>query len=131
MCDILDVPGYLVITDIEKAFDSLDHDFLLSVLKKIGFGENFIYWVKISLNDQQSCTINGWFTTPYFNLEKGARQGDPISGYLFILVLEVFFELIKNNVDIRWITIFNHAFLYTAFADDWTFSLMNYYHSRF
>ena len=101
MCDILDVPGYLVITDIEKAFDSLDHDFLLSVLKKIGFGENFICWVKISLNDQQSCTINRGFTTPYFNLEKGARQGDPISGYLFILALEVFFELIKNNVDIR------------------------------
>ena len=33
MCDILDVPGYLVTVDIEKAFDSLDHDFLLSVKK--------------------------------------------------------------------------------------------------
>ena len=123
MCDILDIPGYLVTMDIEKAFDSLNHDFLLSVLKKFGFGENFIHWIKVLLNNQQSCVINGGFTTPYFNLEKGARQGDPISAYLFILALEVLFELIKNNADIRGITIFNHVFLYTAFADDSTFFL--------
>ena len=43
--------------------------------------------------------------------------------YLFILALEVLFELIKNNADIRGITIFNHAFLYTALADDSTFFL--------
>ena len=43
--------------------------------------------------------------------------------YLFILALEVLFELIKNNADIRGIAIFNHAFLYTAFVDDSTFFL--------
>ena len=49
MCYILGIPGYLVTTDIEKAFDSLDHDFLLIVLKKIGFGDNFIYGIKLLL----------------------------------------------------------------------------------
>ena len=43
MCDILDIPGYLVTIDIEKGFDSLDHDFLLFTFKKFGFGENFIH----------------------------------------------------------------------------------------
>ena len=43
MCDILDIPGYLVTMDIEKPFDSLDHDFLLFALKQFGFGENFIH----------------------------------------------------------------------------------------
>ena len=103
--------------DIEKAFDSLDYDLLLS------FGEKFIYWIKVLLNDQQSGIINGAFTTPYFNSEKGARQGDPISAYLFILALKVLFELIKNNADIRGIAIFNHTFLYTAFAEYSTFFL--------
>ena len=32
--------GFLVTMDVEKAFDSLDHKFLVSVLKKIGFGKN-------------------------------------------------------------------------------------------
>ena len=121
MCDILDIPGYLVTMDIEKAFDSLDHDFLLFALKKFGFGENFIHWIKVLLNKQQSCVINGGFTTRYFNLEKGARQSDPILAYLFILALEILFELIKNNADIRGITIFNHTFLCTTFTDDSTF----------
>ena len=112
MCDILDIPGYLVTMDIEKAFDSLDHDFILSVLRKFSFRENFIYCIKVLLNDQQSCVINKGFTTPYFNLEEVALQGDPILVYLFILALEVLFELIKNYTDIRGIAIFNDAFLY-------------------
>ena len=45
--------------DIEKAFDPLDRNFLVSTLEKYGFGQNFILWVKILLNDQESCVING------------------------------------------------------------------------
>ena len=41
MWDILDIRGYLVTVDIEKAFDTLDHDFLISFLKKIGFWWKF------------------------------------------------------------------------------------------
>ena len=74
--------------DIEKAFDSLDHDFLILTLEKYGFGKNFILWVKILLRDQESCVINGVTTTKYFSLGGGARQGDPISTILFILALE-------------------------------------------
>ena len=64
--------------DIEKAFDSLDHGFLVTLLNKFGFGNNFISWIKLLLNSQQSCVINEGNTTPYFNLENGARQGDAI-----------------------------------------------------
>ena len=62
--------------DIEKAFNSLDHSFLISVLKKFGFGKNSITWIEIVLKDQQSCVINGRTTTQYFNLERGARQAE-------------------------------------------------------
>ena len=125
MSDILDIPDYVVTMDIQKALDSLDHDFLLFALKKIGSGESFIHWIKVLLNKQQSCIINGGFTTRYFNLEKGACQGDSILAYLFVLALEVLFELIGNNDGIRGTTLFNYAFLYTVFADDSTFFLNN------
>ena len=137
MCDILDIPGYLITMDIEKVFGFLDHDFLISVFKKFGFGENYIYWIKVLLNDQQSGVINGGFTAPYFNLEKGARQGDPISAYLLILDLEVLLGLIKNNGDIRGITFSmnNNKSLITLFRalPSWMiqpFCLMTYYQSR-
>ena len=69
------------------------------------------------LNSQQSCVINGGNTTPYFHLEKEARQGDPVSAYLFILALEVLFVFIKSNENIKGIGIFKHDFLYTTYTN--------------
>ena len=77
------IEGYMVMMDVEKAFDSMDHGFLIDVLKVFGFGKNFIDWIKIILTNQESCVMNGGNSTGYFNLERGARQGDPISAYLF------------------------------------------------
>ena len=91
--------------NLEKAFDSLDHDFLLHILKMFGLGDNFINLIKALLNDQQPCVINGGFTTQYLTFE-----GDPISVYLFITGLEVLFALIKNKVDIKDIVLCNHSF---------------------
>ena len=56
-------------------------------------------------------------------LDKGAHQGDPISAYLFILVLKIVFNLIKENKDIHSPTFFNHNFLYTAYPGDTNFFL--------
>ena len=96
--------------NIEKAFDSLDRDFLVTVLNKFGFGSSFISWIKLLLNSQQFCVINGGNTTPYFNLEEGARQSDPVSAYVFILALEVLFVFIRSNEKIKGIEIFKHVF---------------------
>ena len=51
------IEGFLVTMDIGKAFDSLDHKFLISALEKYGFGKNFISWVKILLRNQESCVL--------------------------------------------------------------------------
>ena len=56
--------GYLVTMDTEKGFDSLDHDVLVTVLKKFCFGSNFISWIKLLLNSEQSSVINGSNSTP-------------------------------------------------------------------
>ena len=64
LSDILDISnqlsidGYLVTVDIKKTFGSLDHEFLLVVLKKFRFSNNFIDWIKILLTNQESCVIN-------------------------------------------------------------------------
>ena len=123
MDDLLKPRGYLVTIDIEKAFDSLDHTFLEAVLKKQGFGPYFIDWIKIFLKDQESWVINGGVTSQYFKLERGAREGDPISAYLFFICLGVLFIFIKENKEIKGLDIFGSEYLYSAYGDDTTFFL--------
>ena len=67
--------------------------------------------------------INGDKTTKHLMLGRGARQGDPISAFLFILALEILFLLIKTKPEIAGLTIFDNCYLYSAYTDDTTFFL--------
>ena len=113
--------GFLLTVDIEKVFDSVNHCFLLHVLQKFRFGIDFVNWIKTILKSQEYYIINSRKTTKYFKLERGAWQRDPISAYLFILVLEKLFVFVKNNPTVKGLKIFRHEFLYTTYADDTTF----------
>ena len=53
--DILNKEGFLVTVDIEKALHSLDHTFLISVLKKFSFGNDFVNWNETLISKQESC----------------------------------------------------------------------------
>ena len=118
--DVINIEGFLVTMDIEKAFDSLDHTFAISVFKKFGFDNNFISWIETLILKQEN-VVNGGNPTQYFHLERGAPEGDPISAYIFILTLEVLSFLVRN----KGLNIFDHLFLYTVYADDTTFFLEN------
>ena len=85
--DVLIKEGFLVTMGIKKAFDSLDHTFVISVLKKFGFGNNFVIWIETLMSKQESCVINGGSTTRYIHLERGTCQSDLISVYIFNLEL--------------------------------------------
>ena len=78
MSEILNLKGYIVTVDIEKAFDSLSQSFLLACLKKYVYGNEFKKWVEMLLECQESCIINGGNRTKYFKLQKAARHDDPI-----------------------------------------------------
>ena len=60
-------------------------------------------------------------STLYFG--RGARQGDTVSEFLFISDLKILFLLIKTKPEIAGLTIFDHRYFYSAYADDTSFFL--------
>ena len=64
-------------------------NFLKKVLNYYGFGYNFKRWITILYNDSESCVANNGYTSSFFKLSRGIRQGCPISALLFLLVVEI------------------------------------------
>ena len=112
--------GRMVCIDFKKAFDTVSRDFLFRTLTSFGFGPSFLQWIHTLYNNISSCVINNGFSTQPFAVERGVRQGDPLSAYLFIIVLEILCISISNSKDIRGIKVDNEEIRLSLFADDLT-----------
>lgn len=116
--------GLLLLIDFEKAFDTIEWSFIRKVLKKYNFGNNFLKWFSIIYKDVKSYVLNNGYLSPSFLLERGCRQGDPFSAYIFILSIEPLAMELYNNQACTGITIMNKQFKLGQYADD-TFLLLD------
>ena len=87
-------------------------------MRAYNFGNDFIKWIKLLYNDSCSCVINNGFFSQQFLLERGCRQGDPLSPYLFILAIEPLAIDIKSNNNIKGIKIENDQCKIGQYADN-------------
>ena len=117
------LPRMLLLVDFEKAFDSVSWDFLFRVLDFFNFGDSFIKWVKLFYTKCQSCVIVNGHLSEWFYLQRGCRQGDPLSPYRFVICAEILATLIRRHGGIKGITIGNVEFLISQYADDTSFIL--------
>ena len=114
------IPGLMIFIDFHKAFDSVEWNYLVTCLEAFCFGPDFIRWVKTLYKNIQSCVINNGLTTDYFALERGVRQGDPLSPYLFVVVVETLALVIRQNTAIKGISIGKEETKLLQYADDTT-----------
>ena len=61
-----DLPGILLFTDFEKAFDSINHEYIEQILDVFNFGPDIKYWVKLFYNNATSCVLYSGYLTSFF-----------------------------------------------------------------
>ena len=115
----------MLAVDFQKAFDSVNRNFLLNTLAAFNSGSLFIQWIKTFYQNISSCVLNNGFATGPFGIQRRLRQGDPLSPYLFIMVLEVLAISIHKNKDIQGIVVDGIKIKLKIFADDLTVFLRN------
>ena len=125
--DIMDItlkhkiPGILISLDFQKAFDSLEWPFMQRVLELFNFGASINNWIKVFYTDIESAVMNNGFSTKWFQLSRGVRQGCPLSPYLYILAAEMLSNKVRQSPDVKGISIFGQEIKLGQFADDTNF----------
>nr|GEW26151.1 hypothetical protein [Tanacetum cinerariifolium] len=84
--------------DIQKAYDTVDWNFLKDILLGFGFHDRLVGWIMECVTSTSfSININGSLHG-YFKGKRGLRQGNPLSPYLFTLVMNILTLMIRRRV---------------------------------
>jgi hypothetical protein len=87
--------------DFEKAYDSVEWNFLDYMLSRCGFCAKWIEWIRVCVfAGNLSVLVNG-SPTGEINIQRGLKQGDPLAPFLFLLVVEGFSGVMRRAVDLE------------------------------
>ncbi|CAK8567230.1 unnamed protein product [Lathyrus sativus] len=115
-------PRCMVQLDLQKAYDMVDWGALENILSEVGLPKKFVDWIMTTVTTvSYRFNINGKYTDK-INARRGIRQGDPLSPFLFVIIMEYLSRLLfrmQKNPD------FNHhvkcerlQITHLTFADD-------------
>jgi hypothetical protein len=108
----------IISLDAEKAFDKIQHPFMIKVLKSSGIQGPYLNIVKaIYSKPVANIKLNGE-KPEAIPLKSGSRQGCPLSPYLFNIVLEVLARAIWQQKEIKGIQTGKEEVKISIFADD-------------
>ena len=109
---------FIISIDVEKAFDKIQHPFMMKTLSKVGIEGAFLNIIKaIYERPTANIILNGQKLTA-FPLRSGIRQGCPLSPLPFKIVLEGLATAIRQEKEIKFIQIGKEETKLSLFAND-------------
>lgn len=84
--------------DFAQAYDSIDWNFLKFMLKRMGLGDRWLKWMEATVFMSSMWILVNGSPTHEFQVSRGLRQGDPLSPFLFTIVVEGLAGMVRQAV---------------------------------
>ncbi|GJX56798.1 RNA-directed DNA polymerase, eukaryota, reverse transcriptase zinc-binding domain protein [Tanacetum coccineum] len=110
--------------DFEKAFDSVSWRYLDYMLCKLGFGLSWRSWIKACLESSRTSILINGSPTSEFNVKRGLRQGDPLSPFLFIIIMEGLHVALTDSV------LKQHSISQATYGIEWHLMMYKLWHAK-
>uniref|UniRef100_A0A4W6F6F5 Reverse transcriptase domain-containing protein n=1 Tax=Lates calcarifer TaxID=8187 RepID=A0A4W6F6F5_LATCA len=121
VCKCHNVNIGIVSLDQEKAFDRVNHSYLFSTLRAFGFGDGFVSWLGLLYCNAQCLVKIGAGLSRPISVQRGIRQGCPISGQLYSLAIEPLLCRLRDRLSgfsLPGSCGFERSLILSAYADD-------------
>lgn len=115
------LPLAIVQLDLRKAFDQVDHNFLLDLLQHCGIGDTMIDWITTCYEDISTCVVTNRSVGTPIDIHRSVRQGCPMSPILFTLYLEPLCRMALASEVINGLKMGDEELRVLAYADDVAF----------
>ena len=113
-----DIPAIFVSIDFEKAFDRVNYQAMLTIMKAFNFGTNYLNWIQLMFTNIKLAVMNNGYTAQHSTPTRGLFQGNPLASFLFVLVIEVLATQLCKNKKIKGIKVVDQEMLLALFAND-------------
>eukprot|EP01126_Amoeba_proteus_P041233 TRINITY_DN4425_c0_g4_i4.p1 TRINITY_DN4425_c0_g4~~TRINITY_DN4425_c0_g4_i4.p1 ORF type:complete len:147 (-),score=9.34 TRINITY_DN4425_c0_g4_i4:285-725(-) len=118
--------GAFLWIDFSKTFDFISHDYLLILLEHIGFSESPTNAIRNMIRQVTTRILfNKFISTTSISVMRGFRQGDPISGYLFNIALEVLNYMVMFELSPSLLKVFDSTIPSLMYCDDTVLCFQN------
>ena len=120
------IKNHMIISiDAEKAFDKIQHPFMIKSLQKAGIEGTYLNKIKAIYDKPTENIILNGEKLKTFPLNSGTWQGCPLSPLLFNIVLEHLAMAIREKKEIKGIQIGKEAVKLSLFSDDMILYIKN------
>ena len=113
-----DAQEIIVSLDAEKAFDWVEWTYHFATMQKFGLSPSFVSWVKLLYSSPMASVCSNSVHSPYFQLQRGTRQGCPLSPLLFVIAIEPLAISLHQCPHFSGITRDNIEHKVSLYADD-------------